>query len=612
MHGHAPGLALGQRLLAIAGLGHGQLQRGQVPFVLLAQQLLAVGHRIHIGGMGRLVDQRLHHEGGMGGTDGAPPQHGYVGLDVMYRQVERHVVRLAHALDHGGVDPVLDHHRLERRAADDGLAHDGMVPGHDVALCVQPQLGAVHMCRAVVAAADVVLAAPDHLDRTGLAGRPVSLGHVNRFHQIVGRGHGAPAKAAAGHHRMQHHLLRLEAGRFRDGALVYGLELAAGPYLATVRAQVHHAVERLHGRVRQVGEFVDGRDLLRRARQARRVGLPGDGARRLRQRLVVGQLLVAADFFDGAGIPVDLQRIAALLGRPVAVRDHGHAAAATVGRHFQHGHHALDGLGPGRVELGHFGAKHGRVGDQRHLGAGRLEVHAELLVAGGLGARIEPLDGLADQAELLRVLQRHGGGHRLLHGRIGHGAVAGLLAGGARQHAVGRLDLGRRHLPLLGGGRHQHGAGPGADFAVLGKRVGDGAGTARHLDAERGVLVLLAGRGQLAAHLRPVGIKLLGDQHRQRRLHALAEFEPVDLHRYAVVRRNVEEGIRLVDLGLLGLGVGEAVRAGHEKAQHQPAAGHRPRLDETAPAHASALVLVLLRRLHGVLVKPFDTHDVLL
>src|SRR5471030_2295718 len=204
---------------------------------------------------------------------------------------------------------------------------------------------------AIVAALDVVLAAPDDFHRAGVAGGFVHLGDVDRFDDVVRGRHGAAAETTAGHHRVQYHLFRLEAGGGGDGAVVEGLELRAGPHGAAVVAQVDHAVERLHRRMRQIGEFVDGFDLVRGAGQLRRVGLRDRHAGGFRQRLEVGQLLVAADFFDGAAIPVDDQRIAALLGRPVAFGDDDHAAAATVGSHLQHVDHTLDGFGFAGVEL---------------------------------------------------------------------------------------------------------------------------------------------------------------------------------------------------------------------------------------------------------------------
>ena len=116
VHRHAPGTAFRQRLLAVAGLGHRQVQRRLVARVLVADQLLAVGDRVlpvarAISSISVSITKAVwvepterHHSTGT------------LALGVMHGQVHRHVVRLAHAFDHGGVDAVLDHEGLERRA----------------------------------------------------------------------------------------------------------------------------------------------------------------------------------------------------------------------------------------------------------------------------------------------------------------------------------------------------------------------------------------------------------------------------------------------------------------------------------------------------------------
>ncbi|MNS67354.1 hypothetical protein D3C72_1006040 [compost metagenome] len=425
---------------------------------------------------------------------------------------------------------------------------------------------------------------------------------------------------------MQGHLLRFQAGSRGNRRLVARLELRTDPHRAFVRLQVDNAVERLHRRVRQVGEFVDGFDLLRCLGQLAHVGRPGDGARRFRQRLEGGQLLVAADLFHGARIPLDHQRVAPLLGGPVAVGDDGHAAAATVGLHFQHLEHALDGFRLAGVEFRHLGAKHGRTRHHGHFRTGRLEVDAELLLARRLGGRVQAFHGFADDGKFARILQLDGGGHGLAHGRVGKFAIRRLLSAGAIQHAFRGAHLVGIDLPLRGGGAHQHGARLGADFAVLRKRMGDAARTARHLHAVGGILVLLAGRRQRAVHQAPVGVEFLGDQHGQARLHALAKFQPVHLYRHRVIGGDVQKRVRRI-YGLGGSGIGrlrQLARARQEKAQHQAAASHRAGFHETAPRHAIGRANDSHRRrcqrraqghaaiLQCFLIQPFDTHVALL
>ncbi len=69
VHRHAESMALGQFLLAVARLFHRQIEYRQMARMLLADQALAVGNRILARHVGRLVDQRFHHEGGVGRAD---------------------------------------------------------------------------------------------------------------------------------------------------------------------------------------------------------------------------------------------------------------------------------------------------------------------------------------------------------------------------------------------------------------------------------------------------------------------------------------------------------------------------------------------------------------
>ena len=70
----------------------------------------------------------------------------------------------------------------------------------DVAVVVEADLQPCARHRAVVAAAHVVLARPDHLDRRL---PPIALARLDRLDDDVGIGHRAPAEAAAGLHHMQ-------------------------------------------------------------------------------------------------------------------------------------------------------------------------------------------------------------------------------------------------------------------------------------------------------------------------------------------------------------------------------------------------------------------------
>ena len=113
------------------------------------------------------------------------------------------VRRVGDALDRRAVDAVLDHHRLERRAGEDRLADDDVLPRRRACPSRRaPTSIAVHERGPVVAAADVVLARPHHLDRH--ARRPWRRARPRRRSPRRVR---APAEAAAEERGVDAHLL---------------------------------------------------------------------------------------------------------------------------------------------------------------------------------------------------------------------------------------------------------------------------------------------------------------------------------------------------------------------------------------------------------------------
>src|SRR6266852_4271077 len=75
--------------------------------------------------------------------------------------------------------------------------------------------------------------------------------------------HGAASESAAAKHRVQLHLLRLEAGVLDDGVAVACLILRAGPDFSAVRTHIGHAIHGLHRGVRQIRKIVNGLEPLR-------------------------------------------------------------------------------------------------------------------------------------------------------------------------------------------------------------------------------------------------------------------------------------------------------------------------------------------------------------
>src|SRR5216683_8404700 len=85
----------------------------------------------------------------------------------------------------------------------------------------------------------------------------------------IARGIRSTAEAATEKRGVDRHLLGIQARHLRRRGLVDSLELGPGPDLALISGELDGAVERLHRRVREVGNLVFGFQL-RRYRSHRR------------------------------------------------------------------------------------------------------------------------------------------------------------------------------------------------------------------------------------------------------------------------------------------------------------------------------------------------------
>ncbi|MNZ68377.1 hypothetical protein D3C78_866420 [compost metagenome] len=334
MHRHTQGMAIGQRRLPV-GLLHCQVQYTEVARMVL-EQSAPVLHRILAGRRRQLIDQRLHDKRGVGVAHRTQPQHADPGLwrmqfDLVIGQPSD-VGAVGHALDRGLVDPVLDHARFKRGPGHDRLPDHHVLPGQRQAVSAQPDTRMVQERRAVIAAADIILPRPHGFHRcTG------GLGDVHRFADEIRRRIGPAPEAATEKLGMDHHLFGFEPGDFPGDHLVQGLELGAGPDFALVLADAHGAVKRLHRRVGQIRHTVFGVDGLGRFRQrslgiARLTGVQAGGggefAEAFQQRLAIEPRVRPR-------VPLDFQRIAPQLRRPVMIGNHRNAR-----RHLHHFVHA--------------------------------------------------------------------------------------------------------------------------------------------------------------------------------------------------------------------------------------------------------------------------------
>ena len=441
--------------------------------------------------------------------------------------------------------PSLTWKLLEHGARGDGLADNDVIPGQHLAAFVEADARAVQVHRAVVAAPHVVLTAPERAHRCVQAGGARGLGDLAGLDHKVAAAREAPAEAAARHLHMDRHLLGLEAQHARDRGAVQTGALAAGPQLGAALGKLNGAVQRLHRRVGEIRKHELRFQLPGRRVERRHVGVELARAGASGQLAVLGELPFAIDLLDGRRVPLQLQGVAALRGLPISVGHDGHAFGATIQRHAQHGLHALDGARRAVVHRGKARAEHRRASDHGRQLTGQANVDTKILLPAALGARVETRSRAADDAEILRVLQRDLLGHRQRHGGLGQFAVTQLAAIRAQHRAGLRAQRGHVHLPARCGGTEQHGPRACAELAILRKTVLDRMGAAGEVNAEERVNVGAVVRAVPAAHQAPVGVEFFRQDHRQCGLHALSELQPVDRHRDFAIGGDLHEGRRL-------------------------------------------------------------------
>ena len=460
-----------------------------------------------------------------------------------------------------------------------------MAPAGDLAVRVQRGGQVLRADGVVVAVADLVLAAPLHLDR-GADGLRQAHGLVDVVALAL-----AAESAAAQRHVDADPVCRQPGGggRQRDQRLRV---LGRGPDLAALGGDRGDRGRRLHHHVAQVRGVVLGLQHLRGAARGgvevalvahRLAGL----AHGLQQLLLEAFRIVVR---VRTVIPLDLEQVAGLQRRPAVAGDDRHAAQRLVhdrrlgGRQFDH---LLDaGHGPRLVgvERADPAQHHRRARDRGVLHAGQHDVGAVDRLAADDALQVDALQFLADVAELLRRFQRQllRRRHRQ-RGRRGDqfGEVRRAAAGAVRDAVVLRAALGSRHAPLLRGGLLEHQAHAGAGLAHALVEGDDGQRTAGVLVAE----FLVAG-GLLDHDAGPVGLHLVGHHRGQAGLDALPHLAAVrnDAHGAVGLDRDVDvrrprpgcDGrFRRRCGGLLGLAAAE-----QRHADHQHAAG----LEEVAAA----------------------------
>ena len=257
---------------------------------------------------------------------------------------------------------------------------------------------------------------------------------------------------------------------------------------------MHGAVHRLHGGMRQERQFVGASNRSPCAqspwRHRRRILATAPSCSLAARRSVPDRSAELTSAF-GPSSQVIVERLQPLLGRPHVIADHRHQVV-------EHDDlaHAGTALAAAVVDVRDLAAEHRAGRERRELHARQHGVDAVDRLAVDLVGRVEALQRLADQLEILRILQR-----RILRrrdsaaARVDQRAVAERAAAcGMRDLAVRRRAACRVDLPLLRGRLHQHGARRGAGLAQRRPERADGIGIAGDLDAEDRIAIELVVR----------------------------------------------------------------------------------------------------------------------
>ncbi|MGF6918952.1 hypothetical protein OKW28_003125 [Paraburkholderia sp. 40] len=262
-------------------------------------------------------------------------------------------------------------------------------------------------------------------------------------------------------------------------------------------------------------------------------------------------------------------------------------------------------------------AEHRTVRDRRVNHVGQAHVEAELRGTVDFLRRIETLRRRADQLEVLRVFQRHvlrrgqrGGGLREL--TIARAAITGRV-----DHLTGlRMTTRRIDLPLLRGRVDQHHARSRARAAHRLPREADRRRAAGQLAAEQRVHEeLFVGRRVIERDRAERHFEFLGDQHRNRRIDALAHLDLRYHERYLAGVVDLDERVRREHAALrrlVRIAADHALarllilaRGRHAEAEQQTAAGRgadrHAEFEEAAPRDAACMPRVGVSRLRAVL-----------
>lgn len=244
----------------------------------------------------------------------------------------------------------------------------------------------------------------------------------------------------------------------------------------------------------------------------------------------------------------------------------------------QHDHFLYAGLAvDGGVGAQRLASENGAVNDGAVEHAGTAHVDAVLSLASQFRGNVYARQRLADVTEVLGVLERRFLRDRKLGGGGSEGAVRGTTPG-ILVNDEARLGGASRsgNVPLLRGGGDEHGAAGGGGVAEARPTGANGGAAAGTLEA-----ILRVEHGTRDFDMLPVGVELVGEDHREAGVRALAELRLRDPEGDAVIGRDLEPGI-----GLEGGGAFVGIRVGQVEGDDQAGAGQGRGLEEFAAIEA--------------------------
>ncbi len=550
---------------------------------MFGQQRASERQRILSGGVRHLVHETLDEEAVLVDVHAAPEPR--LDVRVAHRVIDQ---QIGHAEADGmltfGRDP-LERERVHavleqvgEHVGNDRLARQPHVHAGQIVVRIEARGHLALHHRVIAAVRHVFFTAPQELHR--YAGH--LLGDEHRLtHVVVKRP--APAEAATKVHLVDLDPIGRQTGgvdRHRERGLAV---LRRPPAFALLRRPARGEVHRLHRRVVLIRIVVDRLDLLGSAGERgfdiavlhadERFGRIETGLQDCVDRR-------ARHLGARALVPNHRQCIDRGLGVPPGIRNDRDARIAHLHDLFDTWH-ARD---LGGVEALDLAALHRAIADRRVQHAGQLQIGAVHLFAGELVVGVEPLDRLADELPVLRILEWHVFRRFQLRRGFGHFAVGGLApARVVRDDAVRHRAFGHRYFPLVRRRLHQHHSRRRAAFAHVFVRHADAAAaTGGKVAPDALARDALPRRRVLGGHLRPIALQLLGHHLRQTGEGALPHLGAGDADHHGVVWTDHHPRI---DLGRTIVGAHHFRPEWQAQTKREPTAYRHRRREERAAIH---------------------------